>query len=102
MFLYTTLMNTYKTQFQKNIHILEPMLGGRGSNHVREQKKEKWSLDYLNCRLFLYSHKNSTMAQIKYLLTSLIIIATMQAFEAVQYVVTNKVASVQSLVDALL
>ena len=42
------------------------------------------------------------MAQLKYLLTSLIIIATMQAFEAVQYVVTNKVASLQSLVDALL
>jgi len=102
MFLYTTLMNTYKTQVQKNIHTLELMIGERGLNHIHEQIKERWNLDPLNCRLFLCSHKNSTMAQLKYLLTSLIIIATMQAFEAVQYVVTNKVASVQSLVDALL
>lgn len=78
------------------------MIGERGSNHILEQIKERWNLDPLNCRLFLCSHKNSIMAQLKYLLTSLIIIATMQAFEAVQYVVTNKVASLQSLVDALL
>ena len=95
-------MNTYKTQVQKNIHTLELMIGERGLNHIHEQIKERWNLDPLNCRLFLCSHKNSIMAQLKYLLTSLIIIATMQAFEAVQYVVTNKVASLQSLVDALL